>query len=279
MSGKQHLIAIDLDGTLLNDHHLISEKNKEMIQLAMKEGHIVVIATGRSFRMSSFYYNELNLKTPIVNANGALIHHPLNKHWGHFHTPFNNKTALEIIDLSFEKNVKNIVAKVTNSIYLERHDEQILSFFQPTLKDYPLLIGNVKNELKDNPTIMMLYPSNDSHTKLIEQIELIYPDEVQVRSWGPPFHVLEIMRQGLNKAEALKKIADYYHIPQSRIIAFGDESNDLAMIEYAGVGVAMGNAIDELKSIANYVTKTNKESGVGHFLANYLHLQNDKKII
>src|SRR5690625_4278373 len=121
-----------------------------MIQLAMQQGHIVVIATGRSFRMSSFYYNELNLNTPIVNANGALIHHPLNKHWGHYHTPFNNKTALEIIDLSYEKNVKNIVAKVTNSIYLERHDEQILSFFQPTLEDYPLLIGNVKNELKDN---------------------------------------------------------------------------------------------------------------------------------
>src|SRR5690625_2944122 len=244
-----------------------------MIQLAMQQGHIVVIATGRSFRMSHFYYNELNLNTPIVNANGALLHHPLDKNWGYYHTPFKREIALDIIDLSYKANIKNIIAKVNNSIYLERHDEQILQFFKPTLDDYPLLIGNVKNELKEHPTIMMLYPDEQYKQDLIKQIEDVHSSEVQLRNWGPPFYVLEIMQHGLNKAEALNKIAKYYQIPQSRIIAFGDETNDLAMIDYAGVGVAMENAIDELKSIANYVTTTNEQSGVGTFLNDYLQLQ------
>lgn len=276
---KQHLIAVDLDGTLLNDNHMISEKNKQMLQLAMKQGHIVVIATGRSFRMSSYFYNELGLNTPIINANGALLHHPLNEHWGHYHTPLEKEIAFDIIDLSYKANVKNIIAKVSNSIYLDKHDDRILQFFQPTLDDYPFLIGSVRDGLKENPTIMMLYPDEENKTNLMEQLQLIHPDVIQFRNWGPPFHVLEIMRKGLSKAEALKKIADYYQIPQSRIIAFGDEGNDLAMIDYAGVGVAMGNAIDELKSIANYVTTTNLESGVGIFLNKYLHLQKNKTII
>lgn len=272
MAEKQHLIAIDLDGTLLNNKHSISDKNKQMIQLAMQQGHIVVIATGRSFRMSRYYYNELNLNTPIVNANGAVLHHPLNKNWGFYHNPFERDIALDIIDLSYQANIQNIIAKVDNSIYLDKHDDQILKFFKPTLEDYPLLIGNVKQELKENPTIMLLYPDEQYQVDLLKQIEQAYPDEIQLRNWGPPMYILEIMRQGLNKAEALSRIADYYQIPQNRIIAFGDEGNDLAMIDYAGVGVAMENAIDELKSIANYVTTTNEASGVGTFLNDYLQL-------
>jgi len=80
------------------------------------------------------------------------------------------------------------------------------------------------------------------------------------------------MNKQMNKAEALKKVADYYHIPKERIIAFGDEGNDLAMIDYAGVGVAMGNATDAVKSIANYVTDTNEEHGVATFLAHYFNM-------
>lgn len=76
----------------------------------------------------------------------------------------------------------------------------------------------------------------------------------------------------MNKAVGLEKIAYYFDIPKERIIAFGDEDNDLEMIDYAGVGVAMGNAIDPLKSIAKHVTATNEEDGVGIFLQSYLNI-------
>ncbi|WP_419151931.1 HAD-IIB family hydrolase [Aeribacillus alveayuensis] len=77
---------------------------------------------------------------------------------------------------------------------------------------------------------------------------------------------------GVNKAVGLQKIASYYNIPQERIIAFGDEDNDLEMLQYAGLGVAMGNAIPEVKAAANYVTKTNEEDGVALFLQEVLTL-------
>ena len=72
---------------------------------------------------------------------------------------------------------------------------------------------------------------------------------------------------------SVQKISDYYGIPKERIIAFGDEDNDLEMIDYAGVGVAMGNAIDELKSVSKYQTLTNEQDGIGVFLEEYLKIK------
>src|SRR5690625_7890766 len=87
MQNKKHLIALDLDGTLLTDKKEISTRTKQIIFSAMKAGHIVVIATGRPHRASINYYHELGMNTPMVNFNGALIHHPKDEKWGALHTP------------------------------------------------------------------------------------------------------------------------------------------------------------------------------------------------
>lgn len=73
---ERHLIALDLDGTLLKDDKTISPKTKTVLNKAREMGHVVMIATGRPFRSSELYYRELGLDTPIVNFNGAFIHHP-----------------------------------------------------------------------------------------------------------------------------------------------------------------------------------------------------------
>lgn len=270
MNQKQHLIALDLDGTLLTDQKTISPNTKQMIQKVMDQGHIVVIATGRSYRMSYRYYNELGLNTPIINSNGALLHHPHDKNWGLYHHPLDKKIALDIIDASYQLNSKNIIAKVHNDIYLDNYDDRIIDFYRPSLDDYPFIIGNIKNELKENPTLLMIYPNEKNLIPLTNHILDAHSNYINHRDWGAPWHIIEVMRKGMNKAAALKQVADYYHIPQERIIAFGDESNDLEMIDYAGVGVAMGNAIDELKAIANFTTDTNEQEGILNFLKNYL---------
>lgn len=76
----------------------------------------------------------------------------------------------------------------------------------------------------------------------------------------------------MNKAVSMQKISDYYGVPRERIIAFGDEDNDLEMLEFAGCGVAMGNGIDAVKQIANRTTATNEEDGVARFLKEYFSL-------
>src|SRR5699024_11462201 len=86
-----------------------------------------------------------------------------------------------------------------------------------------------------------------------------------------PFHVIEVLNIGANKGEAIKQLAEQYNIPQERIMAFGDGGNDLEMIDYAGVGVAMENAVSELKNLATHHTATNEEHGVAGFLRSEEH--------
>ncbi|MGY0692800.1 Cof-type HAD-IIB family hydrolase [Virgibacillus sp. FSP13] len=273
MENKRHLIALDLDGTLLTDKKEISPRTKQTVLKAMEEGHIVVISTGRPHRASINYYNELGLRTPMVNFNGALIHHPYDDKWDVLHNPMSKRTALKIIDASYQIGVNNILAEVQDNIYLDKYDEEILEIFHTTQNDPPFTIGSLKNELNDDPTSLLIHPKKDHIQELRNHLDDYHAELIEHRKWGAPWNIIEIVKKGMNKAIGLQKVAQYYDIPQDQIIAFGDEDNDFEMIEYAGVGVAMGNAIDELKSLANYVTDTNEQDGIGTFLENYLRLE------
>lgn len=273
MEKKQHLIALDLDGTLLTDQKDISSRTRQTVMKAQEAGHIVVISTGRPHRASIQYYEELNLNTPMVNFNGALIHHPYDERWKALHNPMSNRTALKIVDACYELDVHNVLAEVQDNIYLDRYDEEILSIFQHTKNDPPFTIGSLKNKLQDDPTSLLIHPKKDHIAKLRTHLDDYHAELIEHRKWGAPWDIIEIVKKGMNKAIGLEKVAHYYNIPFDRIIAFGDEDNDLEMIDYAGVGVAMGNAIEELKSIAKHVTETNEQDGIGTFLDQYLDLR------
>ncbi|WP_449354084.1 Cof-type HAD-IIB family hydrolase [Virgibacillus natechei] len=273
MENKQHLIALDLDGTLLTDRKEISPYTKQMVVKAAQDGHIIVISTGRPHRASIHYYHELGLDTPMVNFNGALIHHPRDSKWDALHNPMPIRTAHKIIDASMELGVHNVLAEVMDDIYLDQYDEQILQIFQDTQNDPPFTIGNLKNKLQEDPTSLLIHPKEDHIHQLRRHLDDYHAELIEHRKWGAPWNIIEIVKKGMNKAVGLQKVAYYFGIPADRIIAFGDEDNDLEMIDYAGVGVAMDNAIGELKSIANHVTDTNEEDGIGIFLEHFLKLQ------
>lgn len=270
MKGK-HLIALDLDGTLLTDKKTISPASKKIVQELIEAGHIVVIATGRSNQLSILYYNELGLQTPLINSNGAVLHNPFDNSWGSYHHPLNHDTAMEIIETSYDLNSKNILAAVQDHVYLDSYDEAIANFYgvKKGQSTDGFFVGKIKEHLKDNPTLMLLYPDEEHVDTLTTRLNELETEMVDHRNWGEPFHVIEVMNKQMNKAKALKKVADYYGIPQHRIIAFGDGSNDLEMIDYAGVGVAMTNGLDEIKQVAKHITDTNENDGVANFLTNY----------
>ncbi|SET14767.1 hypothetical protein SAMN05216389_10646 [Oceanobacillus limi] len=274
MENKQHLIALDLDGTLLSDKKEISEKNKQILHQAMKQGHIVVIATGRPHRASIQYYHELGLKTPMVNFNGALIHHPTDKKWDALHSPMPKRTALAVVEACYELDVNNVLAEVRDDVFLDRYDQEIIDLFQHVgNEESPFTIGSLKSHLTEDPTSLLIHPKEDHITELRNHLTDYHAEFIEHRKWGAPWNIIEIVKKGMSKAVGLQKISQYYHIPKERIIAFGDEDNDLEMLEYAGVGVAMGNAIDELKSVANHETETNEQNGVGTFIEEYLKLE------
>lgn len=268
---EKHLIALDLDGTLLKDDKTISDKNKKVLQKAREEGHIVMIATGRPFRSSEMYYKELDLDTPIVNFNGAFVHHPRNHNWGIHHSPLSIDVAKDIVEALDSFQFHNIIAEVVDDVYFHYHDEKLIDIFN--LGAPSITTGDLRRFLKQSPTSMLIHTEEDQLDKIRKHLSEVHAEVIDHRSWAAPWHVIEIVKYGLNKAVGLKKAADYFNIPAERIIAFGDEDNDLDMLEFAGKGIAMGNGISAVKNIANDITLSNEEDGVGAYLSDVLNLK------
>ena len=151
----KHLIALDLDGTLLRDDKTISDKTKKVISKAKEQGHVVMIATGRPFRSSEMYYHELNLDTPIVNFNGAFVHHPKDRNWGIHHSPLEISVAKDIVDACSSFEFYNIIAEVIDDVYLHYHDEKLLDLF--SFGDPHITTGDLRKFLNASPTSMLIH--------------------------------------------------------------------------------------------------------------------------
>ncbi|XQY92779.1 Cof-type HAD-IIB family hydrolase [Metabacillus sp. HB246100] len=270
METKPFLIALDLDGTLLKDDKTISSYSKEMVTKAREAGHIVCIATGRPFRSSSIYYEELGLTTPIVNFNGAYVHHPKDDSWGTYHTTLELEIVKQIIEVAEEHDLHNMLAEIIDDVYFHYHDEKLIDVF--SMGNPEVTIGDLRTNLGEDVTSILIHAAEKDVDKIRSYLSDVHAEVVDHRRWAAPWHVIEIIKAGTNKAVGLQRIATYYNIPKERIIAFGDEDNDLEMLEYAGHGVAMGNAIEKLKSVANKHTKTNEEDGIAHYLKEVLSL-------
>ncbi len=268
---KQHLIVLDLDGTLLTDQKVISEKTKKTLAKVMEQGHQVMIATGRPYRSSEPYYKELGLKTPIVNFNGAFVHHPTDNSWGRFHTPIGLETVHEVVESMHDFNFHNIVAEVLDDVYVHHHDEKLMDIFR--FGNPYITTGDLRNYLKVDPTSMLIHAPYERVGEIHDHLNQVHAEVIDHRRWGAPWHVIEIVKSGLSKAVGLDQVSKSLGISKENIIAFGDEDNDLEMIDFAGVGVAMGNAISPLKNIANEITLSNNEDGIAELLIDRLNLK------
>lgn len=267
---KQHLIVLDLDGTLLTDTQTISPYTKDILSKAQQAGHRVMIATGRPYRASQMYYHELNLTTPMVNFNGAYVHHPKDHHFTPMHSPMSMRVVHDVVDSVHKFQYKNLIAEVIDDVYLHNDNHDLMHML--TNGNPRITTGNLKLNLLEDPTSLLIQ-TNELNVPIIRQhLHDVHAELIEHRKWGAPFPIIEIVRKGLNKAVGISKIAHELEIPRSRIIAFGDEDNDFEMIDYAGIGVAMGNGIPQLKSMANEITLTNNEDGIGKFLADRLKL-------
>lgn len=265
---KQHLIALDLDGTLLTENHKITIRTKKIIKQLQNDGHIVVIATGRPFHSSEPYYHELNLTTPIINHNGAYMHTPTNNNARVIHEKLDREITLSILQaLNKNFDLLALSAERINEVYLQKTSpifDMLYGFGSPKI-----ISGNIYNKMVDAPVSILLHTKENEtkaiHTFLGEQ----YGDYIEHRCWGMPTTIIEITKKGINKATTLQTLAKQYDVPPERIMAFGDQDNDLEMLAFAGIGVAVANADPAVKSVANYITDSNENDGVANFLEKY----------
>lgn len=264
---QQKLIAIDLDGTTLNAASLISERTKKVLQKATKAGHIVSIATGRPFRMSVQFYQQLALDTPMVNFNGALVHRPFHKWRYERELSIKREIAFEILSQKEALHLDFVAAENRESFFIDSLENFEGHFFAAQNATEQNLLKN----LTTNPTSLLIKTQKEFSAHVSEKLISQFKEDVDVRTWGGPNAILEIVPKGVQKAMSVAVVAESFAIEPQNIIAFGDEHNDVEMLDYAGWGVAMKNGTDQVKSVANDITeKTNDEDGLADYLEKYL---------
>lgn len=266
----RYLIALDLDGTLLADWRTISPATISYLRRLSEVGHTIVIATGRPFRSSEMFYDQLGLTTPIINYNGGLI---TNKHDPDFPS-FNLSIPRDrIIDIHKrnEHIIENAFGEVLDDIYLWKDTDKIrplLHYFNGAT----LTVGPIDEILSHDPNGFLVVCHSGLAHQLEADIEQRYQGQLLARNWGADYdHVVEIYTPDTSKGRGLAYVAEHLGFEQEDIIAFGDAHNDIEMLQYAGWGVAMQNAQDVLKEHADDITdRPNTEDGLIDYLDRFL---------
>ncbi|EDP67955.1 hydrolase, haloacid dehalogenase-like family protein [Carnobacterium sp. AT7] len=264
------LVAIDLDGTLLNREHIISDENKEVIKKAKEQGVKVVLCTGRPLLGMISYLEELNLREVGdygITYNGGLVQRTdtgevLSK------KTLTKVEIEEIFALSKEINVPcNFIdlEKIYEPPYPEGRDSLYPTVMR-ALPYVPIEMEHVSEDIAINKTVFCY--EQTSLDEAIKKIPVHFHEKYTIMKSRPV--LLELMPKGVDKGSGIAVLADLLGFEASEVMSLGDEANDAAMIEYAGMGVAMGNATDEIKAMAQYITKTNEEHGVAHAIQKFV---------
>ncbi len=270
------LIAIDLDGTLLDSNKLLSEENRLAIMEAKEAGVQVVICTGRPLRSMQHLLEEADLMDDddiVITYNGGLIQKAKTGEIINEIT-FNREESLDIYQLGQQLNLPvsfidmDYVHEPANpagaeSIYIQTNKnipkENALEFVDIDIDQLP-------NPFKINK-IVMSRPTEELDA-VIPTIPAAYHEKYNIYK-SQPF-ILEILPEHVDKGYSMRIIGDMLGLEKEQIMGIGDQENDLSLVVNAGFGVAMDNAIDEVKEAADYITKSNDNNGVAHAIRKFV---------
>lgn len=262
------LIALDLDGTLNNDHKKITQKTKEALIAVQKQGVIVVLASGRPTPGLRRESDELELEKYhglLLSYNGGRIVDASTEEVI-YERSLPKDTAVKLLKHLETFPVTPIVED--GKYYYTADRKGFMIEFESRLNQMDIkIVNNIADELNFNPVKIMIAAPNEHLIPVSDKIMEPFAYELSFVQ-STPFY-LEATMKGVDKASSLQTICDYLSISPSQVMAFGDAQNDISMLHFAGLGVAMGNAIDEVKLAADEVTLSNNEDGIAHMLYKY----------
>ena len=204
-----YLIAIDLDGTLVQNFDDIDEKTFDLLKEVAKKNYIV-IATGRPFRSSKYFYDKIGLNTPIINYNGALVHHPFDPKFPKKMIHVDKNKLIKFVDNN-KDILDNIFCEIEDDIYLYRHTLEIEPYLH--LDGGNLHVGDFDKILPGDPNGAILFVKIGEEKKLEDYINNHYDNEVRLRYWWTDKSIVcELYNPETSKANALNLICDYYNI-------------------------------------------------------------------
>jgi Cof subfamily protein (haloacid dehalogenase superfamily) len=265
------LIVSDMDGSILQPDLSISKRTIDAVRKAQQQGVIFTFATGRPDQLMKEYVDLISLQEPIISSNGSVIGNPfqleriyeqgLDKE-----TVNKALTYLEDHHISYMIYTKDGILCQENkrSRFFEDRNQSLPEKQRSTFiyHDHPasLLTNQIVNKILVIEYDPIRYQEIYQVLKALDHVHIIQSQN----------HFIDINPIGVNKGDALERLANYYGIDIKETVAFGDHHNDIELMERAGIGVAMGNAVPEVKDAADDITDTNERDGVAKWIEEHI---------
>lgn len=290
------LIALDMDGTLLNEEGNISPENREAIVQAQKLGHIVMIATGRSYMDAERQLRLADLECPVVSLNGAVVTLPDRTIAAS--KPLNKEDIIpalrwmnEIPDLYYEVYTEdNVYVELNKRVRLEKlsslNDEDVpeeVSWLLKAMIDQQFqqaavtYVESMEEIWSKEENVIYKTLAFSLNRELLKEASTRFAAIPCLIITASHVNNIEINHQDANKGAAVGMLASHFGIPPEQVAVMGDSYNDLPMFEMAGYKIAMENAAPVLKETADFITLSNSEHGVAAGLRHLLEKQPSPK--
>lgn len=268
------IIALDLDGTLTNSEKIITPRTFDALMKAQREGVRLVLAFGRPTFGIAALANQLQLADYggyVLSYNGGRI-----IDWYEKTVIFSQVVDQKLVPILYdfaEKAQLPIVTYLPEAILASKNEGEYLAE-EARINGMPVVVAqNFVEEamqIAGGSTKFLIPGEPELLIQLESEMKAALSEQMEVFRSAPFF--LELPPKGIDKAQSLQRLLTHLGLERESLMAFGDGFNDLSMIQFAGQGVAMANAVDEVKSIANFVTTSNEEDGIAHALEQLLFL-------
>lgn len=238
------LVALDIDGTLVNQADKVTDETKAMIKRVVQRGIHVLLCTGRSVDTSYPVAQALHLQSDLITVNGGEIW-TKDKELIERHVLQTNQ-VVELLQLAEEHRMDKVWLVSSEGVFKEAIPHDLSAYDCVKFGTHSMDMEKMRS--------------------FTQQAEALHT--VELSSWHPL--MIEANALGVSKGSALESISKRLNIPMKQMMAIGDNQNDVTMIQSVGLGIAMGNATDALKQVADDVTDTNENNGVAHALEKYI---------
>ncbi|MDE0467752.1 MAG: Cof-type HAD-IIB family hydrolase [Candidatus Poribacteria bacterium] len=251
------LAAFDLDGTLLNSEHKLTEKNREALRELAANDILVVLVSGRMHRSIQPISDQIGLENPIISYNGGMVQHATTGEVYH-HTPVPADYAMAVVNDCVEQNV-HLNFCLNDELYVA--ELNAWSDLYETRTGVPAIpVGDLRELAGETPTKMLLIHTPEKLQPLLESFQTNYAERLYVTQTQAEY--IEFMNPAVTKGRALTALANQFNIPMDTVVAFGDSYNDESLLKTAGFGIAMANAVPPIHACADHITTTNDDNGV-----------------
>lgn len=251
------MVATDIDGTILKLNAVFNPAVIECIHKLDKSGIKVVLITGRMHKSAKKIADELGLQTPIVSYQGAMVKDNSPQANVLYERYIPVETAKKIFAWANERNL-HINLYLNDDVYVESDDEAIKKYADHQHIPYNVTPFDKLNLDKINKILLIDYNDAEKITRVTKELQADFPDLFIVKSTN---FFCEICHKEATKGDGLRCVQKYFNISKEETLTIGDHNNDIDLLNAGGTKVAMGNATEELKEVADYVTDTIDNDG------------------